>query len=522
MLSVTTPLISQVELQLNQALTAYLHPPQRAGWPERPLYSDALTSTILGEFLFWCDLFGFNRLLVLSQVAHETNWFRFTGDVAAWQFNFAGLGATGGIPGHSFPTPSSGALAVVAHHAVYRWGPRERWPLHLQQYAGEHVDPRYDEVLRSGNAGEMIVLGDYRGTWAVPGITYPEAIIGVGTRIESAGGVPMAEQPTERMIRLLREVGLEVHDIRGALPVNSNPQHRYSTMALSQVRYVVFHWTGDRFTRETLKTITGTDYGVGVIVPHMTPEDEMDLLRWYANYHIGRDGGTWGGIAYGTLILPSGRVYVAWSIGTRTYHAFNANSLSYAVCSPNSNAALPNPRQLQACRAVWHVLAHMTPEIEVERSRVIGHLEAVILDPRNTTACPGTFLPDLKAWRAEEPGPTPPPRDSNAREFSGGLWMINTEDSPLLTYWEEHGGVEELGLPLGGMRLDPDGVYRQLLENVELESYPDGFGPYAGPWVRKGGSDSATARWGSRWPRSRIERYREEHKSPQRYRRQTW
>src|SRR5690606_6159215 len=105
--------------------------------------------------------------------------------------------------------------------------------------------------------------------------------------------------PTDRMIALLRRRGHEVHDMRGKLPVNPNPAHRYDTMPLDDVKFIVHHWTGDRFTRETLRTITGTDYGSGDITPAMSVADEIDLLKWYANYHIGRDGHTWGGIAYG-------------------------------------------------------------------------------------------------------------------------------------------------------------------------------------------------------------------------------
>jgi hypothetical protein len=83
--------------------------------------------------------------------------------------------------------------------------------------------------------------------------------------------------------------------------------------------------------------------------------------------------------------------------------------------------------------------------------------------------------------------PQPPAADPNSRQFSTGHWIINIPEAPMLMFFDGNGGIDRLGLPLAGMRQDEDGVYRQLLENCEVESWPHGFGQHAGVHVRFGG-----------------------------------
>ena len=54
--------------------------------------------------------------VAFAQMVHETNFLKFTGDVKVGQFNFAGLGATGGgNPGNSFATVQEGIRAHIQH-----------------------------------------------------------------------------------------------------------------------------------------------------------------------------------------------------------------------------------------------------------------------------------------------------------------------------------------------------------------------------------------------------------------------
>ena len=59
------------------------------------------------------------------QMLVETNYLTYRtpgggmGDVHPRQNNFAGIGATGGMPGDSFPNPSTGVLAQIQHLVAY-------------------------------------------------------------------------------------------------------------------------------------------------------------------------------------------------------------------------------------------------------------------------------------------------------------------------------------------------------------------------------------------------------------------
>ncbi|WP_251197742.1 N-acetylmuramoyl-L-alanine amidase [Anaerotardibacter muris] len=81
---------------------------------------------------------GVRAEVVWSQIMLETGWLRFGGDVKIGQFNFAGIGATGGgEPGNSFPDVRTGIRAEVQH--LKRYASTE--PLNQAK-----VDPRYDLI----------------------------------------------------------------------------------------------------------------------------------------------------------------------------------------------------------------------------------------------------------------------------------------------------------------------------------------------------------------------------------------
>lgn len=86
----------------------------------------------------------------------ETGYFRFGGDVRPCQHNYAGIGATGGVPGNSFPDARTGVRAQVQHLKAYA----SRDVLTL-----ECVDPRYKYV----NKGCAPTFEQLSGKWAVPG-----------------------------------------------------------------------------------------------------------------------------------------------------------------------------------------------------------------------------------------------------------------------------------------------------------------------------------------------------------------
>ena len=62
---------------------------------------------------------GIRADVAFSQAMLETGWLKYGGDVKIEQFNFAGLGATGGVPGNSFSNVREGIRAHIQHLKAY-------------------------------------------------------------------------------------------------------------------------------------------------------------------------------------------------------------------------------------------------------------------------------------------------------------------------------------------------------------------------------------------------------------------
>lgn len=96
------------------------------------------------------------------QVLIETGYFKFGGDVQPGQHNYAGLGATGGVPGLTFADDRTGIRAQIQHLKAYATA---------EPLAQACVDPRYKHVSK-GCAPSFERLA---GKWAVPGFSgYPD------------------------------------------------------------------------------------------------------------------------------------------------------------------------------------------------------------------------------------------------------------------------------------------------------------------------------------------------------------
>lgn len=90
------------------------------------------------------------------QTLIETGYFKFGGDVQPSQHNYAGLGATGGVPGLSFPDDRTGIRAQIQHLKAYA---------SADNLLLDCVDPRYKYVSK----GCAPTFERLSGKWAVPG-----------------------------------------------------------------------------------------------------------------------------------------------------------------------------------------------------------------------------------------------------------------------------------------------------------------------------------------------------------------
>lgn len=96
------------------------------------------------------------------QALIETGYFKFGGDVKPGQHNYAGLGATGGVPGLTFIDDCTGIRAQIQHLKAYAT------TAPLTQAC---VDPRYKYVSK----GCASAFEQLSGKWAAPGYSgYPD------------------------------------------------------------------------------------------------------------------------------------------------------------------------------------------------------------------------------------------------------------------------------------------------------------------------------------------------------------
>lgn len=105
---------------------------------------------------------GVRPEVAFVQTMKETGFLRYGGDASIEQFNFAGLGTTGGgVPGESYPDVRTGVRAQIQHLKAYATSD----PL-----IGDCVDKRY-EYVRKGSAPYVEWLGQQENPlglgWAV-------------------------------------------------------------------------------------------------------------------------------------------------------------------------------------------------------------------------------------------------------------------------------------------------------------------------------------------------------------------
>ena len=117
---------------------------------------------IAAAFLEIGEKYGVRGDIAICQSIHETNWFRFGGDVKSDQNNFAGIGATGGVPGNYFEGIKEGVEAQIQH--LYGYATNKPLPARAKCY-----DPRFSVLEKEGLRGSATKWLQLGGKWAWPG-----------------------------------------------------------------------------------------------------------------------------------------------------------------------------------------------------------------------------------------------------------------------------------------------------------------------------------------------------------------
>lgn len=319
-------------------------------WPNHVVNHDLLTMQIVKESAAW-----------QSKYARERN-------------NPSGLGAINSDPDQAywFDTPKDGILSTVAHLLTYAVG------------AGPWIEfDRRASVTPPQNWGAAPRLKDLNGKWAVPGRGYGESIAQganelLAMKVEEMG-------LTESIIQRLQNRGVTVVDLRGEMKYTGG----YTTMPDEAWIYTAVHHTA----RSKIPASLGS---------------EKDSWLRHGIYHVDDRG--WPGIAYAIGVSQSGRVFILREANLKGYHAFTANSNTFAVACDIGMDQDPSPAMLDSLHVVLRVLHDDSPEFVnmLDAPGTYAHQELGFIDSRNNgTECPGNLLAwvrDYRAGKVHDPG----------------------------------------------------------------------------------------------------------------------
>ncbi|MBI4855280.1 MAG: GBS Bsp-like repeat-containing protein [Acetobacterium woodii] len=156
---VETPIMGATTVTAAQLVAYY----KATGSVYPQIYNDLGVNleTFAALYISECNAEGVRAEVAFAQAMLETGNLQFGGDVKPTQFNFAGLGATGGVPGFDFAAvygyTSAGLQTGIRGHVQ-----------HLKCYASNSalnqtkVDPRWNDSLRL----RAVSVEKLAGTWA--------------------------------------------------------------------------------------------------------------------------------------------------------------------------------------------------------------------------------------------------------------------------------------------------------------------------------------------------------------------
>ena len=165
----------------------------KAAQPGPAKLTDAQIRDLATMYASYGRRFGLRADLAWAQMVHETGFLAYGGDVLPEQNNYAGIGATGGVPGNSFATP---ALGVVGHYTHLTW---YVYPDHLADpycrlvpapggLVTQPGDPRHFVIGGLAHRGNVRTASDLGGKWAVPGVGYGQKIVDYAMQIPVTKG----------------------------------------------------------------------------------------------------------------------------------------------------------------------------------------------------------------------------------------------------------------------------------------------------------------------------------------------
>jgi len=366
----------------------------------------AEVADIVVAYWRWGVVYGIDPAGAFAQACHETNLFRFGGQVAASQHNPAGLGATNdGAAGLGWQSWEDG---VGAHY------------LHLLAWCNDQrgrTDRRWSQVMAAAQGiGFATTWRSLGGRWAVPGVGYGDGL--------------------ERHWQAITQTPPEAPTMLTKPPVTSKPSpNRNGYGGTRRVDAIVWH-----------VTVGGLEGSLSWLT---NPASAAS-----SNYVIGRDGAIYELVpptedawANGAVKAPdtSNPVIAGWltenvNLNQRTV-SVEHERLTSANEQPDGFTEAQHRSTVQL--AAWLC---QTFSIPPDRQHIIRHGQ---IDSVNRAHCPGLAESEMVAWigeiaalvsgpQSEQPQtkPTAPGMDSSAQTTG---WYLN--DKGQCVVWANLGGT---------------------------------------------------------------------------------
>lgn len=320
----------------------------------KPLLSRNIT--ILDFCKLWltvCAKEGVRGDIAFAQACKETGYFKYGGDVKYTQNNFAGIGATGGVPGNSFTDIETGILAQVQHLKTYATKANLNCAC---------VDPRRSVWFVNAKGGTSPYVETLSGTWAVPGFNT--------TKYKSLDDANKSKDSYGyQIIQILNDilkivVKSEVKNNMGyTLKTNLSNRANYGNIRnTSQIKYICIHYTANDGDHDE----SNGNYF------------HNNVVKASAHYFVDSDSIT--------QSVPDN--YVAWSVGGSKYASCsktgggkyygicnNTNSISIELCDDVKNGII-RPSQKTIDNAIAFT-KELMKKYNISAENVIRHFDVV-------------------------------------------------------------------------------------------------------------------------------------------------
>ena len=183
---VGTPVTGDAQVSLGQAVEFVTQRAVGAAYPTDTVKAIVETTWRIA------DTDGVRADLAIGLMAKETGFFRYGGDVQADQWNFGGIGATGGVPGLRFLSLEAGVKAVVRRMRMYAVHDRNAYDLNVLGRGLSEIGVAADQPGFKG-WGKHPNIEDFNGAWNGSNEPYGQSIVAM---VELMKTVPVPTEPS--------------------------------------------------------------------------------------------------------------------------------------------------------------------------------------------------------------------------------------------------------------------------------------------------------------------------------------